>query len=189
LIALRDWGWRALRGEDPWMPAPSIVGRDLLQGWGDEWLVQPREELRLLQLCALEAAGQRLLMGGRLGEATILAGAAVSLDPLRESSNRLLIDVHLREGNRLEALRQYSFYEDLLSQETGTTPSLALTSLVRAATTGDPTSSDLLHFEGDARKPPGTAPQPGRRAVRATNPRGRVGGPAHRKGQAPRRRG
>lgn len=132
---LREWASRALRGEDPWMPSPRDAGRELLPGWGEDWLIQPREELRLMHLYALEAAGQRLLMGGRFGEAAGLALAAVSIDPLRESANRLLIEIHLRGDNCSDALRQFHSYEDLLRVETDTTPGPGLTALVGAATT------------------------------------------------------
>jgi len=100
-----------------------------LPGWGDYWLVDPREELRLLQLYALEASAQRLLLAGRFGEAAGLALAAVAVDPLRESANRLLIEIYLRDGNRSDALRQFGKYEQLLRQETGTEPGPGLTAL------------------------------------------------------------
>lgn len=132
--ALRSWAWRALRSEDPWMPPPRVIGRELLPGWSDDWLLQPREELRLLYLYALEAAGQRLLMSGRLGEAVNLALTAISIDPLRESANRLLIEVHLRDGNTVNAARHFIAYETRLLLETGTEPGAALTALVGAAT-------------------------------------------------------
>ncbi|WP_425570516.1 AfsR/SARP family transcriptional regulator [Pseudonocardia adelaidensis] len=135
MLGQREWAWRALSGEDPWIPAPRSVGRELLPGWGDSWLVYPREELRLLHLYALEAAGQRLLMGGRHGEAAGLAITAVNIDPLRESANRLLIEIHLRDGNRLDALRHFRQFRTLLLEETDTDPSPSLTSLVEAATT------------------------------------------------------
>jgi DNA-binding SARP family transcriptional activator len=145
--ALRSWAWRAMRGEDPWMPPPPTIGRELLPGWSDDWLLQPREELRLLYLYALEAAAQRLLMTGRLGEAANLALTAVSIDPLRESANRLLIEVHLRDGNTADAIRQFAAYETRLLLETGAEPGAALTALVGAAKTHhrrDPTLSSEL---------------------------------------------
>jgi DNA-binding SARP family transcriptional activator len=130
LFAIREWAWRALRGEDPWIPPPRRVTCELLPGWGDDWLVEAREELRLLQLYGLEAASQRLLLAGRFGEAVGLAIGAVGLDPLRESANRLLIEIHLRDGNRPEALRQFHKYEKRLRTEIGAEPGPALTALV-----------------------------------------------------------
>src|SRR3954447_22692112 len=109
------------------MPPPQVSGRELLPGWSDEWILHPREELRLLYLYALEAAGQRLLVSGQLGEAANLAVSAVSIDPLRESANKLLIEIHLRDGNTLDALKQYTSYATQLMLETGTEPGPGLT--------------------------------------------------------------
>jgi DNA-binding SARP family transcriptional activator len=132
LFEIREWAWRALRGEGCWMPPPKQAACELLSGWGDDWLVEPREELRLLQLYALEAASQRLLLTGRFGEAAGLALAAVGVDPLRESANRLLIEIHLRDGNRPEALRQFHKYEKRLRSELDTAPGPNLTALINA---------------------------------------------------------
>ncbi|MGH4010092.1 MAG: AfsR/SARP family transcriptional regulator [Pseudonocardiaceae bacterium] len=99
-------------------------------GWGDDWLVESREELRLLQLYALEAASQRLLVAGRFGEAAGLALAALGLDPLRESANRLLIEIHLRDGNRPDALRQFHKYQQRLRLEMDIAPGPSLTALI-----------------------------------------------------------
>ena len=49
--------------------------------------------------------------------------AAVRAEPLRESAHRLLVRVHLREGNVAEAIRQYRSYADLLRRELHATPS------------------------------------------------------------------
>lgn len=114
LCMLREWARRALFGETPWMPPPKQVTTELLIGWEEDWLVEPREELRLLRLSALEVTSRRLLSTRRFGEAAGLARAAIVIDPLRESTNRLLIEIHLREGNRHEALRQLREYEQRL---------------------------------------------------------------------------
>ena len=69
---------------------------------------------------------------GQLGEAASLAVAALSIDPLRESGHRLLIEIHLRDGNRQDALRQYHRFARELSM-TGTRPGPTLTALVTMA--------------------------------------------------------
>jgi DNA-binding SARP family transcriptional activator len=130
LVDVRAWAWRAIRAEDPWMPAPDGAALELLPGWVDSWLVETREELRLLQLYALETGAQRLVLGGRFGEAAGLAVAAVGVDPLRGSANRLLIEIHLRDGSRLEALRQYRKYDRLLRQDLDIEPGPSLSALV-----------------------------------------------------------
>ena len=130
LLEVRAWAWRVLRAEDPWMPLPPGAALELLPGWSDEWLIEVREELRLLQLYAFETCAQRLLQGGRSGEAAGLALNALNLDPLRESANRILIEIHLRDGNRLDAVRQFRKYEQLLGREFSIEPSPGLTSLL-----------------------------------------------------------
>jgi DNA-binding SARP family transcriptional activator len=54
----------------------------------------------------------------------------VAIDPLRESSHRQLIRIHVAEGNYSEALRQYRSYEQLIHTELGLAPSPLLVSLV-----------------------------------------------------------
>jgi Bacterial transcriptional activator domain. len=60
--------------------------------------------------------------------------AAVSGEPLRESAHRQLIEVHLAEGNRVEALRQYEAYRQLMRDELGLGPSPHIVNLVTAIT-------------------------------------------------------
>jgi hypothetical protein len=54
----------------------------------------------------------------------------VAADPLRESAQRLLVRVHLNEGNVAEAFRQYGAYADLLHRELGAAPSRVMTDLL-----------------------------------------------------------
>jgi DNA-binding SARP family transcriptional activator len=133
LREIRDWARRTLVGEQPW-PLPEHASAELLPSWDEEWLIEPREELRILQLQALELAAQRFLMSGRLPEACSSALAAVRMDPLRESATRLLIEIHLREGNTLDALRRFNRFRDLLEREVGVGPSPAVRALVASLT-------------------------------------------------------
>jgi DNA-binding SARP family transcriptional activator len=54
----------------------------------------------------------------------------VGADPLRESAQRVLVEAHLAEGNRSEALRLYAEHRDLVRRELGVEPSPELTALV-----------------------------------------------------------
>ena len=103
---------------------------DLLPDWSDEWVLLERERLRMLRLHALEAFVERCLTVGRYGDASEAAIAAVSSEPLRESAQRALIRVHLAEGNRGDAIRQYRRLNDLLHHELGVAPSGQLTALI-----------------------------------------------------------
>jgi DNA-binding SARP family transcriptional activator len=140
LPEVREWARRTVAGEQPW-PLPQHAALELLPSWDEDWLIEPREELRLLQLHALELSSQRFLMSGRTAEACSSALAAVRLDPLRESSTRLLIEIHLREGNALEALRRFHRYRDLLRREVGVDPSPAVMALIGPLAAAGPRAS------------------------------------------------
>jgi DNA-binding SARP family transcriptional activator len=73
---------------------------------------------------------QVLIQRDRLAAAIDLGLRAVAMEPLRESSHRLVIRAHLREGNRAEALRQYEACSRLLHDELGVAPSPQMTSLL-----------------------------------------------------------
>jgi DNA-binding SARP family transcriptional activator len=60
--------------------------------------------------------------------------AAVRADPLRESAHRVLIEAHLLEGNRCEALRQFRAYEALMRAQLGLAPSATIVALIERAT-------------------------------------------------------
>ena len=107
------------------------LGGDLLPDWYDDWVLIERERLRQLRLHALEALAIRRLEAGRHGEAAGAALSAVSIEPLRESAQRVLIRVHLAEGNVGEAMRQYRSYKELILEELGLAPSEQIESLMR----------------------------------------------------------
>jgi DNA-binding SARP family transcriptional activator len=109
---------------------PKHAGKDLSPSWGDTWLIEPREHVHLLQVHALEASAERLLLAGRFGEASDCALRATTLDPLRESAVRLLIEVLIREGNVADALSRYARFSQRLRREINAEPGLALRSLV-----------------------------------------------------------
>ncbi len=96
---------------------------DILPDWYDDWLVVEREQFRQLRLRALECLSARLIANGRYGLAAEAAMEAIACEPLRESAHRALAAVHLAEGNRAEAVRQYNFYRQLLGQQLGFEPS------------------------------------------------------------------
>jgi DNA-binding SARP family transcriptional activator len=62
--------------------------------------------------------------------------AAVRADPLRESAHRAVIAAHLAEGNRMEAIRQYRVYRNLLNKELNTEPTSAMERLVEGLPIG-----------------------------------------------------
>lgn len=103
--------------------ALADLAGDLLPDWYDDWLQDEREELRQIRLHALESLARVLSKSGRHPDAIQAALAAVRLEPLRESAHRTLIEIHLAEGNRSEAHRQFQRCRRLLWEELGVEPS------------------------------------------------------------------
>ena len=108
----------------------SLLG-DLLPGWYDDWVLLERERLRRLRIEALEAVAVRLSSLGRHGEALQAAHAAVRDEPLRESAHRVVVGVHLAEGNVAEAVRAYELFRTMLADELGVAPTEQMTGLIR----------------------------------------------------------
>ena len=103
---------------------------ELLPGWFEDWVLFERERLRQLYLHTLETFATASLRRERFGDAVEAALASIRAEPLRESPYRLLIEVHLAEGNFGEALRTYQSYRALLGRELGVAPSPMIRKLV-----------------------------------------------------------
>ncbi|MFC8257074.1 BTAD domain-containing putative transcriptional regulator [Streptomyces sp. NPDC057291] len=99
--------------------AVEALSVDLLPGWYDDWAQLEAEEWRQLRLHALETLAGRLITAGRHAEAVSAAHAAVHADPLRESGQTRLLQAHLAEGNRSEALHAFRRYSRRLHEELG----------------------------------------------------------------------
>jgi DNA-binding SARP family transcriptional activator len=93
---------------------PSTLMDDLLPDWYDDWVLIARERFRQVRLQTLDTLCDRLRAAGRPGEALTAGLAALEGEPLRESTHRALVRVHLAQGNVCEAMRQYRFYCSLL---------------------------------------------------------------------------
>ena len=111
-------------------PVLALVGSELLPGWYDDWVLLERERLRQLRLHALEELCGRRMARGRYAEALDLAFLALRAEPLRESVHRLLIEIHLAEGNRVEARRQYARYAELVRSELDEPPGPSLAAML-----------------------------------------------------------
>jgi DNA-binding SARP family transcriptional activator len=133
-----EWATRLVDGsatqDDLLVPNWRGNTLDLLPAWYDDWVIFERERIRQRLLHALEALSRRLARAGRSADAVDAAMWVVSADPLRESGNRVLIEAHLAEGNRIEAHRTYQRYRDITRRELGVEPSDRLTSLMRTRT-------------------------------------------------------
>jgi len=106
--------------------SPRLLEADLLPGWDEDWLLIDRERHRQLRMHALEALSRRLVDCGEYARAVDAAYAAIAVEPLYESAQATLIAAHLAEGNRAEAIRQFTAFRRLLYDETGLAPSPSL---------------------------------------------------------------
>lgn len=109
---------------------PVLWPADLLPGWYDDWVIFERERLAQLRLHALERTAALLMEHAMLDLALQLALEAVRTEPLRETSNAVLIAVYLAEGNTSDALHQYEAFRVLLHREFGLQPSNRLTGML-----------------------------------------------------------
>jgi DNA-binding SARP family transcriptional activator len=110
---------------------PANVGRELLVGWEEDWLVESRDRLRVLQTQALEAVAERLMTTGRAAEALPYALSAVASQPWSESANKLVIEIHARRGNPSSALRHYRRFRAALFAELGVQPGSEVVATIR----------------------------------------------------------
>jgi DNA-binding SARP family transcriptional activator len=110
----------------------AMLSRELLPDWADDWLVLERERWDQVRLHALEGVAQKLRSGEQYLGALKAALAAVAVEPIRETAHRIVIEVHLAEGNPASALRHYQRYRGLLHRELGVTPSPRMTRLANA---------------------------------------------------------
>lgn len=107
---------------------------DLLPGWDDEWLVIERERQRQYRLAHLDALVRSLTREGALTQAMDVTLRMLEVEPLRESTHRLIIAIHLARRNDAEALRAYHRCARLLLRELGVQPCLETRQMLSALT-------------------------------------------------------
>jgi DNA-binding SARP family transcriptional activator len=118
-------------GERDLDAAEVALQGDVLPDWDDDWALLERERFRQIRLHALERRCDLLAAQGRSSDAIEAGLAVVAAEPLRESAHRSLILAHLAEGNRAEAIRQFTLYSRLMRRELGLEPSPEISGLVR----------------------------------------------------------
>jgi DNA-binding SARP family transcriptional activator len=137
-VDYRDWMALALQIIDRPELASEVDLRslgpkgELLPGWYDDWILLERERVRQLQLHVLEVAAEELLRQGRHAVAMEFALSALRIEQTRESAHRLVIRVHLAEGNVGEAWHQFQHCERILGKELGIRPSRQLWALMNS---------------------------------------------------------
>ena len=118
--ALQDGAWRS--AETAARQALTADPAAFLPDCDGSWVRDQRASLEVVRVRALEVLAEACLRAGELGEAEDAARAAVAAAPFRESSHRLLMEVHEAAGNPAEALRVFEDLRRLLREELGTAP-------------------------------------------------------------------
>ena len=116
--ALRDRPLDCAGAED----AIACYTGDLLEGFYDEWALRERERLRMLYLDSLGTLLRRHSEMGALEPALRCGRQILALDPLREDIHREVIRLHVRNGHRALALKQYECCRAALQEELGVAP-------------------------------------------------------------------
>ena len=130
VASLLDWSRDVQAGAVDELHFAGLGQWELLPEHEDDWLAVDREQLREVRLHTLEQASRVLIERGRYGLALQAALASAAEDPLRESSQRAVIEVHLAEGNVELALHRYLDVERRLREELGVEPSAQLSRIV-----------------------------------------------------------
>ncbi|MGN6403126.1 AfsR/SARP family transcriptional regulator [Sinomonas sp.] len=100
-----------------------LAGLELLPGWYDDWVLFQQERWRGFRLAALETIARRRLDGGNPEGAIVAARHAAELEPLRESSQALLIRAQIAAGDPAAAFRTHERFRRRLWEELGLEPS------------------------------------------------------------------
>ncbi len=103
--------------------ARQIAGRPFLPGSESEWVEHRRLKLRRTLVRALECRSRVYLLNGEHDLAVEAAREASSIEPLRESTYRLLMDAHSASGNAAAALAVYEQCRTAIADALGVPPS------------------------------------------------------------------
>lgn len=116
----------ALAGEHLSFDEIALLSNDILPGWYEEWVLPEQDAFHMLRAQALEAACRTMASSGQYGLAVLAGTAAVAAEPLCESAAEALIDAHLAQRNRYQAMQCYHMLEQRLANELGVEPDPAL---------------------------------------------------------------
>lgn len=138
-----------------WVEATRVtgLGSDLLEGMDfpsapafEAWLLNERRHLDSMAVAVLREAVMFKLAAGDSAAATDLALQLVSLDPMNETSQSLLIRAYVECGDRATAEVQLQACRELFRKELGIEPGLLVTSAVERI----PFSPASVHVQGES---------------------------------------
>lgn len=123
---------RALAGESLALKDIALLSSDILPGWHEEWVVPEQDAFRMLRVQALETTCRTMVSSGSYDLAIQAGAAAVIAEPLRESAAESLIEAHLAQRNRYQAIRCFRMLAQRLDEELGVEPDPALAARIAA---------------------------------------------------------
>ncbi|WP_119071297.1 nSTAND1 domain-containing NTPase [Aggregatilinea lenta] len=109
----------------------------------ESWATRERERLRLVVMDGLDRLAVRHTELGSFQAGISAATRLLGLDPLREESHRLLIDLLWKSGQRAKALDQYTICRQVLIDELGIEPSAETTGLFERVRAGEQPSPQV----------------------------------------------
>lgn len=118
---------RALAGEALALTEIALLSNDILPGWHEEWVLPEHEAFHLLRVQALENTCRTMVAKEQFGLAIQAGAAAIAAEPLLESAAEALIDAHLAQRNRHQAVLCFRSLARRLDHELGVEPHPALT--------------------------------------------------------------
>jgi DNA-binding SARP family transcriptional activator len=110
------------------------LSRELLPSWSEDWLLPERERWDQVRLHALETLALQSLAAEDYLTALEVALAAIAVDSFRESAHRIVVKIHLAEGNSASAIKHYQWYRGLVQRELGVMPSRQMDELIESCT-------------------------------------------------------
>ena len=102
--------------------AVALCHDEYLEGESDHWALTLRESYAALHIEALTLLMRDAAENKAYESALAHGRRIVDLDPFREGSQREMMMLYLKNGQRVQAIRQYRALAELLSDELGISP-------------------------------------------------------------------
>jgi TolB-like protein/DNA-binding SARP family transcriptional activator/Tfp pilus assembly protein PilF len=116
----------------------------------DDWLALERRKLHSLALEVFDAHARALDAHGKKEKALVVAERLLGLDPLRETTHRLIIALEAAVNGRGSALARADTFTKALSRQLGVSPEPETIALIAALANSSPGTQSPIRFESPA---------------------------------------
>ena len=121
----------------------DLYTADLLEGFYEDWVLRERERLRGLYIKSLMYLLQYDKYNHQYQKALSHGQRILDFDPLREEIHREMMRLYIENGQRTQAIRQYSICQKILADELGIPP-MPETQALYKQITGEPSSNNYF---------------------------------------------